>query len=119
MAIPSSSLHAAICDRRMWHAQMEGVGARNQAIAYDRRGFGETRADEEAFSDVADLMAVMGAVTGGTPAVLVACSAGGRIALDAALLHPSLIRGLVLISPSVSGAPEAEYPPQSRPSWLS
>ncbi len=36
-------------------------------------------------SAVADLMAVIDSVAGGAPAVLVGCSQGGRIALDAAL----------------------------------
>jgi pimeloyl-ACP methyl ester carboxylesterase len=95
----------------MWHAQMDGVGARNKAIAYDRRGLGETRFEKEEFSPVADLMAVIDAMADGKPAILVACSEGGRIALDAALLHPSSIRALVLISPSVTGSPAPIYPP--------
>lgn len=45
----------------MWHAQLDGIGADNRAIAYDRRGFGETRAEKESFSAVADLMAVIDA----------------------------------------------------------
>ncbi len=92
-------------------AQMESVSASHKAIAYDRRGFGETRAEKEDHSAVADLMAVIDALTSGTPAVLVACSQGGRIAIDAALRHPSAVRALVLISPTVTGAPEATYPP--------
>jgi pimeloyl-ACP methyl ester carboxylesterase len=108
---PVAFLHAAICDRRMWRAQMESVSASHKAIAYDRRGFGETRAEKEDHSAVADLMAVIDALASGTPAVLVACSQGGRIAIDAALRHPSAVRALVLISPTVTGAPEATYPP--------
>jgi pimeloyl-ACP methyl ester carboxylesterase len=91
--------------------QMEIIGAHNKAIAYDRRGFGETSADREDFSAVAELMAVIDAMADGKPAILVACSEGGRIALDAALRHPSFIRALVLISPSVTGAPAPIYPP--------
>lgn len=91
---PVVFLHAAICDRRMWRAQLIGVGARNKAIAYDRRGFGETSADREDFSAVADLMAVIDAMADGKPAILVACSDGGQIALDAALRHPSFVRAL-------------------------
>ncbi|MGI4861422.1 MAG: alpha/beta fold hydrolase [Janthinobacterium lividum] len=104
-------LHAGVADSRMWRAQLEGVGARHRAIAYDRRGFGETRAGQEDFSAVADLMAVIDATTAGAPPILVGCSEGGRIAIDAALLHPSRIRGLVLIAPGVSGAPAPAYPP--------
>jgi len=109
--MPVIFLHAAVCDSRMWQAQLAGPPPGCMAIAYDRRGFGRTPADVEPFSAVADLMAVMDATAGGRPAVLVGCSAGGRIALDAALLHPGRIRALVLIAPSVSGAPDPVYPP--------
>lgn len=88
------------------------VGANSKAVAYDRRGCGETRAEKEDFSAVADLMAVIDAAADGKTAILVGCSEGGRIALDAVLKHPSCFRGLVLIAPSVSGAPEAAYPPE-------
>lgn len=108
---PVIFLHAAICDRRMWRAQMAAVGATHQAIAYDRRGFGETRAETEDHSAVADLLAVMDAVADGKAVTLVGCSQGGRIALDMALLHPARVRRLALIAPTVPGAPEAAYPP--------
>jgi len=108
---PVVFLHAAVCDSRMWRAQLDAVGVSHKAIAYDRRGFGETRAEKEDFSAVADLLAVIDAAGNGAPAILVACSQGGRIALDAALLHPSYVRALVLIAPGVSGAPEPIYPP--------
>lgn len=109
---PVVFLHAAVCDRRMWRAQLDGVGLSNKAIAYDRRGFGETRAEKEDFSAVEDLMAVIDAMANGRPATLVGCSQGGQIALDAALRHPSHVRALVLIAPNVSGAPEPAYPPE-------
>jgi pimeloyl-ACP methyl ester carboxylesterase len=108
---PVVFLHAAVCDSRMWRAQLDAVGAENKAIAYDRRGFGETRAAKEDFSAVADLMAVIDVVGDGAPTILVGCSQGGRVALDTALLHPSHVRALVLIAPAVSGAPEPIHPP--------
>ena len=106
---PVVFLHANVCDSRMWHDQMVAAGGRNKAIAYDRRGFGETHAEPEKFSSVADLMAVVDAVAEGQPAILVGCSQGGKIALDAALQHPTRVMGLVLIAPSVGGAPEPVY----------
>ena len=109
---PVVFLHANVCDRRMWRSQIDAVGARHRAIAYDRRGFGETQAETEDFSAVADLMAVIDAVAGDAPAILVGCSMGGRIAINAALRHPSRVRGLVLIAPGVSGAPDPVYPPR-------
>ncbi len=109
---PIVFLHAGVCDRRMWRAQLDGVGATGKAIAYDRRGFGATRAEREEFSAVADLMAVIDALADGAPVILVGCSQGGGVALDAALRHPSSVRALILIAPNVTGAPAAIYPPE-------
>lgn len=109
---PVVFLHAAVCDSRMWRAQFDAVAAHHLAIAYDRRGFGQTMARKEDHSAVGDLLTVIDTLTKSAPAILVACSQGGRVALDAALLHPARIRGLVLISPSVSGAPDPVLPPE-------
>lgn len=107
---PVVFLHAAVCDSRMWRAQLDVAAASHLAIAYDRRGFGQTVAEQEDHSAVGDLLTVIDTVAKGAPAILVACSQGGRVALDAALLHPARIRHLVLISPSVSGAPDPVLP---------
>ncbi|HEX7925505.1 MAG TPA: alpha/beta fold hydrolase [Bradyrhizobium sp.] len=96
----------------MWRTQLNGIGSIHKAIAYDRRGFGETRVEPEDFSALADLVAVLEATTDGNPAVLVGCSLGGRIALDAAIRHPSRVRALVLIAPNVVGAADPIYSPE-------
>lgn len=108
---PVVFLHANVCDSRMWQPQIDAIGTDHRAIAYDRRGFGGTRTEREAFSAVEDLMTVVDAVAGGTPPILVGCSQGGKIAIDAALRHPTRVRALVLIAPSVGGAPEVVQPP--------
>jgi pimeloyl-ACP methyl ester carboxylesterase len=108
---PVVFLHANVGDRRMWRVQLDAIGAGCHAVAYDRRGFGETRAEPEDFSGVADLMAVLAAVAPGRPAILVGCSQGGRIAIDATLRYPAAVRGLVLLSPTVTGAAEPALPP--------
>jgi pimeloyl-ACP methyl ester carboxylesterase len=109
---PIVFLHAAVCDRRMWRAQMDSLGVTHRTIAYDRRGYGDTRATSEDHSSIEDLMTVLDTRANGEPAILVACSQGGRIAIDAALSHPSRIKGLVLIAPSVSGSPTPVTPPE-------
>ncbi len=112
---PVVFLHANVCDSRMWRAQVDACGAGGtMAVAYDRRGFGETVTETEPYSPVADLLTVIDAVADGRPAILVGCSQGGKIAIDAALLHPSRVAGLLLVSPSVGGAPEPEYTPEMR-----
>ena len=109
---PVVFLHSNVCDRRMWRPQLDRINITHKAIAYDRRGFGETQAEREDFSARADLMAVLDATTEGEPAILVGCSLGGRIALDAAVRHPSRVRALVVIAPNVAGAPEPIYTPE-------
>jgi pimeloyl-ACP methyl ester carboxylesterase len=100
-------LHAGVCDRRMWAPQVEALQATHRVIAYDRRGFGETRCAPEPFSHVDDLMAVLDALQIDA-AVLMGCSQGGRFALDAALAFPARVQALVLVACAVTGAPEPE-----------
>lgn len=109
---PVIFLHANVADSRMWYAQMDSISAGNMAIAYDRRGFGKTVTGPEGFSAVSDLMAVIDAISDGSPTILVGCSRGGRIAIDAALRYPERFRALVLIAPSVSGSPAAINSPE-------
>ena len=105
---PVVFLHAAVADRRMWHHQLAALASGYHVIAFDRRGFGETPAVDEAYSQTADSFAVLDhLVEGGRPVVLVGRSQGGHIAIDAALASPDRVAGLVLIAPSVSGAPSA------------
>jgi pimeloyl-ACP methyl ester carboxylesterase len=106
---PVVLLHAGVADRRMWRSQLEALAAASppfKAIAYDRRGFGDSLHADERWSLVGDLVAVLDATARGEPAILVGCSQGGRIAIDAALAHRSRVRALVLVAPAISGAPE-------------
>ena len=103
--LPVVFLHAGVCDKRMWDSQMEAVADEGwHAVAYDRRGYGETEAADEEFNHVDDLEAVLAALDIHA-AVFVGCSMGGGLALDFALRHPGRVIGLVLIGTSVTGAP--------------
>ncbi len=99
-------LHAGVSDSRLWAHQFDTFGTRHRVVAFDRRGFGATAAVDEHFSSVDDLIAVLDALT--IPrAVLIGCSQGGRIALDATLAHPERVAGLVLVAAAIGGAPES------------
>jgi pimeloyl-ACP methyl ester carboxylesterase len=106
--LPVVFLHAGVADRRMWRRQLAGLASAYHVIAFDRRGFGETPAVGETYSQTSDLFAVLDHLAGRSkPVVLVGCSRGGSIAIDAALACPDRVAALVLIAPSVSGAPAA------------
>ena len=100
-------LHAGVADRRMWQDQMAEFCHTHQVIAYDRRGFGETTAEDELFSHVEDLRAILDHF-GIAAATLIGCSQGGRIAIDFALAYPQQVNRLVLLAPAISGAPALE-----------
>ncbi len=106
-------LHEGVADRRGW-AELAGLLAPElTVVAYDRRGYGQTAVSAEPFSHLDDLQAVIGA-TGADPVWLVGASAGGGLALDAALAAPDRVAGLVVMGTAVSGAPEPELDPVTK-----
>lgn len=107
--VPILFLHANVADRRMWNGQREYLATKHPVVTYDRRGLGESRTlKQTSYSNVSDLWAVMDRLQL-EQAVLVGCSMGGRIAIDAALARPERVASQVLVSPGVSGAPAPEY----------
>ena len=80
--LPVVFLHAGVCDKRMWESQMTMVADEGwHAIAYDRRGYGETTTPDEGFSHLEDLEAVLDAL-GIHAAIVVGASIGGMIRLS-------------------------------------
>jgi len=101
-------LHEGVTDRRGWAEVALRLTGTATVVAYDRRGFGQSAPSAGAFSHVDDLLAVLDQVAPDERAWLVGASAGGGLALDAALVAPDRVAGLVLIAPSISGSPEPE-----------
>ncbi|MFD2261637.1 alpha/beta fold hydrolase [Lacibacterium aquatile] len=107
---PVVFLHAGVADQRMWRQQMQALVGTHRVIAYDRRGFGQTRCDASVVGYLDDLFALLDHLNI-QQASLIGCSQGGRIAIDAALAHPERIASLVLIAPSISGATGPDHYP--------
>ena len=85
-------LHEGVADRRGW-AEVAGLLAPElTVVAYDRRGYGQTPASTQPFSHLDDLLAVIDHAAPG-PVWLAGASAGGGLALDAALAAPEPGRG--------------------------
>lgn len=113
--LPVVFLHAGVADKRLWSSQMEAVAAAGfRAVAYDRRGFGDSESADEPFSHLKDFEAVL-AHLGVHAAVIVGASMGGALAIDFTLEHPERVVGLVLIGTALSGAPEPELPDEVLP----
>lgn len=105
-------LHEGVADRRSWRPVARTIADRAIAVSYDRRGFGESAPSTEEFSHVDDLLGVLDAVSA-SPVWLAGTSAGGGIALDAAIVAPDRVAGMLLLAPGVSGAPEPELDPHT------
>ena len=106
-------LHEGVSDRRGWRQVAEHLAPQVTAVAYDRRGYGESAVSTAPFTHVDDLLAVLDREQA-ERAWLVGASAGGGLALDTALLAPDRVAGLVLIGTAVSGAPEPELDPYTQ-----
>ena len=105
-------LHSGVNDRRAWAETAPRLLDPYAVVAYDRRGFGQSPLGTDPFSHVDDLRVVLDAQQV-ERAWLVGSSAGGRVALDAALTFPERVAGLVLLAPAIGGAPSIEADPES------
>jgi pimeloyl-ACP methyl ester carboxylesterase len=106
-------LHEGVSDRRGWREVAQSLALQVTAVAYDRRGYGQSAVSTAPFTHVDDLLAIFDREHAGR-AWLVGASAGGGLALDTALLNPDRVAGLVLIGTAVSGAPEPELDPDTQ-----
>ncbi len=112
--LPVVFLHAGVCDHRMWLSQIEDLDENIHAIAYDRRGFGQTVSENVEFDELEDLSAVLDHFDI-RAAVLVGCSMGGGLAIDYAIAYPDRVAGMVLVGSALTGAPDFELPEELNP----
>ena len=99
-------VHGFGLDMRMWDPQVAHLAARFRVVRYDCRGFGATGPFDPAvrYTHARDLVALLDHL--GIPdAVLAGLSFGGRVVLQAALLAPARVRGLVLLDAVLDGVP--------------
>lgn len=92
-------VHDVAADSATWAPSLRRIGGR--AIAYDRRGYGDSTTPEgyagttveEQAEDLAALLRALRAA----PALLVGDGFGALVALDVAKRHPGLVASLVLV----------------------
>lgn len=102
--LPVVFLHAGVADRRMWAGQMQLLAEEGyHVISYDRRGHGETTAENVPFNHLVDLETVLDQLSVHA-AIFVGSSMGGGLAVDFALEHPERTVALVLMGTAITGA---------------
>lgn len=110
---PLLLVHAAIVNRHMWDRVTDALTAGYRVIRPDLRGFGETSASLEPFTnwhDLADLLRSLDAA----PTHVIGVSMGGGASLDLALAEPGLVDRLVLVAPGLAGW---DWAPQLKADW--
>lgn len=90
-------------DSNVWNSIYEQVSLFSRAIAYDRAGLGkssQTKARRTIDNQARELTELIASMSLKEPIYIVAHSFGSHIARLFAYLHPSMVRGLILIDPS-------------------
>jgi len=92
---PALLIHGAAADSTTWTLQLHSLDDRLTLLAYDRRvGQGITTGDH-----ADDAAALLARETAGVPAIVIASSYGGVIALELACRAPERVAALVLCEP--------------------
>ena len=100
---PIVLLHAGIADLRAWDPMIDGlVAAGLRAIRYDTRAYGRSTTEDVAFSNRADVIAVLDAWGVGR-AALVGNSRGGQIAFDTAIEFPDRVVAVIGVGSGLGG----------------
>jgi pimeloyl-ACP methyl ester carboxylesterase len=109
-------LHAGVADRTMWSEYLEPLAAAGyRAVAMDLSGFGESAVAAGEQAPWIDVLATMDSL-GVHDAALVGNSFGGAVALRTAVVAPTRVSALVLIS---APAPGVEPSPELEAAWES
>jgi 3-oxoadipate enol-lactonase len=112
---PLTLIHAGVANLRQWDPQLPAFAERHTVIRYDTRGFGRTSTENVAFSNRADLIAVLDHLAIERTHLL-GTSRGGSIAIDATLEFPERIRSLIVVAGGVGGY-DAPSTPEEEAVW--
>jgi 3-oxoadipate enol-lactonase len=108
---PIVLIHAGVANLRMWDDQVAALRDSYRVIRHDTRGFGRTETDALAFSNRADIAALLEHL-GEASAHVVGLSRGGSIALDFAIEYPDRVRSLVVAAGGLGGYDAGDEAPE-------
>jgi len=95
-------IHAGIADHTMWDDDVPAFATGHRVVTYDCRGYGRSASTDVAFSNRADIAALLDHL-GIQRAAVVGISRGGMIALDFTLEQPERVSALVLVAAGLGG----------------
>jgi pimeloyl-ACP methyl ester carboxylesterase len=113
---PLVLVHAGIANLRMWDPQVPDFAERYRVIRYDTRGWGRTETEQVAFTNHADLAAVLDHLDARSADVL-GLSRGGSIALDFALDYPERADALIFCAGGIGGFEGGVPSPEDEALW--
>ena len=105
---PLVLIHGGLVNSGLWDDQFDVFAQRYRVLRYDVRGFGQSAAPNQPYSNYADLKQLLD-FFGIDKAYLVGLSMGGSIAIDFTLAYPDHVAALIPVGPGVSGTPPSEY----------
>lgn len=95
-------LHDGLLPSTTWDEIWNSLARKHQVIRYDRRGYGRSELPTKAYSSTEDLRKLLTHLKV-EHAVIVGSSSGGALAIDFAIEHPEMVKGLFLIGPVLHG----------------
>jgi pimeloyl-ACP methyl ester carboxylesterase len=101
---PIVLLHAGALDSRMFDKDIAALARLGRVLRYDRSGSGRSPSAGVPVDRVRELHDLATGAFADRPALLVGSSFGGLVAIDYALTYPTLVAGLLLVGPDVTGA---------------
>lgn len=110
---PVVLVHAGIAHSGMWEPQVEFLAKNYRVITYDLRGFGKSLPVPGEFAHYLDLVSILDQLEVDR-CILMGSSKGGGVILDAALVVPEKVPGLIVVAGIAHGLEldEDPLPPQ-------
>ena len=99
---PVVLIHPNLWDSRIWDPQFEEFARHHDVVRYDIRGYGRSDVPVRAYSDMRDLLYLLGELGIGRCA-LVGCALGAQLAIDLAIAQPEIVDAIVAVSPGLTG----------------
>jgi len=99
---PVVLIHPNLWDSRIWDPQFEEFAQHHDVVRYDIRGYGRSDVPVRSYSDMRDLLYLLGELGIGRCA-LVGCALGAQLAIDLAIAQPEIVDAIVAVSPGLTG----------------